>query len=225
MSLSVSDLRNLAGRAAVNAVGSSGDYDETDKDAAIYEALYDLIDRTSASRTRTSLTLTQASSALPALPTDFKGQYAIRAYIGSEDEGLDITDHTSLIAERKRCGGSASTAGGTPTMIAFDTDATGETFPTPDDAYVVLLDYKALIPSTYTLGSTASAVSTLTLSISDKWLLPAMRLGAAGYLIQNNGDRKGISGKLLSLWDDWLTKHADAGSLGGQVSFTSRMED
>lgn len=225
-SLTVSDLRTICGRAAVNAVGNTGDYDLTDKDAAIWQALHDLIHRTTASRTRVSLTLTEASSALPSLPSDFKGQYAIRAYIPSEDADLDITDHDSLIAERKRCGGDATTAAGVPTEIAFDSDTAGEAYPTPDDAYVIALDYKAQIPSTYTLGSSDATVTATTFpSISDEFLLPLARFGAAGYLISNNGDRKGISDSLLAKWEAWLLENAGAGSLGAQVNFASRMED
>jgi len=201
--------------------GDSSMYSDADIDRAIATVGNRFVRETRCLKTTDSLALTTSSSALPSLPTGFRAERSIRAWVllaGVAKGTLQFPLHSDLVEAQIR---RART--GLPMFIAFDSWTTGEVYPTPDQDYTVKLQWQQFFTTLAPDGSTDGAT---TLNLPDDWLAEILPYGPTAVLQHNEKEMK-YAAETWQKYLDFELRMKDAGNLGAKESIhaTGRWEE
>lgn len=203
--MNLASARDFVRQFARNA-GDSSIHPDANIDRAIQLACDEFLRRTRLLRTVSTLSLSLGSAALPALPTGFRPERLIRAYIAGQGE-LDVTDHATLAARRL-----AYNETGLPEIVAFTSWTSGEVYPTPGSAYTLsLLWHEPMV--TWTPGAAGSSV---TPNIPDDQLRPILCWGATAYLMMTEESNQSAVGKCRDEFERFIASQSGS-SIGGHV--------
>jgi hypothetical protein len=153
-----SDARIFIRTAARDATDNSA-WADGDIDRALYFVVADFLRNTRASRRIDTLALSSGSNALPALPSGFRPELAMAAWLDAQKKGdVDLVDYSKI---REWQGEDDSS--GKPTAAAFDSTTTGVVYPTPDAAYNLKLEWKKM-QAAWQFGAVLAPVAVATVA-------------------------------------------------------------
>jgi hypothetical protein len=205
--------RAIVRQFARNAQDSSM-YDTADVDRAIAFIGTRFCRVTKCVKTKTAMTaLTISSAALPAFPTGFRPERLIRAYI-TDYPMLRVVD-TDLLRRWR----NTTPRTDTPEMIAFDSQTTGEVYPTPVAASVITLLWWESF-TTFTAGT--ATPDAVTLNIPEDILNEILVWGPPCVLQWNDPEH----GYASSGWQKYLELENSLRSIASiKVTHTQRVLD
>ena len=152
MAFTLLDARSRIRLAARNA-DDSGLYTDAAVDNALVLALDEWTRIVKPTRTTSTLTLTAASASLPTLPTGFLPEQLLRVYLTLSGQfvrpNIMSISYDALLEKQYENGGDAV---GRPQYMAFTSPTAGVVYPTPDNAYSLLLRWWSQ-PTSWTAGT------------------------------------------------------------------------
>lgn len=153
---------------------NADEYTATELDRAILAIGKDFVNRTRCTRqlSTVALILNQRDFVTADLPTDFRPDRLIRAYIGTKPE-LDVADYSEVMALH-----NLGAITGLPAKIGFDSFSSGSVYPTCDAAYSLKLNWSP----PFTVYTPGTATTSTQLNIPDDLIIPVMMYGAVSRL-------------------------------------------
>jgi hypothetical protein len=208
--MNLTEARAFVRQFARNA-GDSGMYPDSEIDRAIQTVCDDFIDYVRCTRTTTALALTAGSSSLPALPSLFRPERLLRAWIPAKGV-LDKLGHGDLLKLQIDEGNT-----GLPQFVAFDSFSTGEVYPTPEAGSAYSLKIQWYEPLTvWTPGGADPG----TLNLPDDYLRQILIYGATATLQHNEPEHKFAS----ESWKKYLAYRLQMHGRGGLSGVISNRE-
>jgi hypothetical protein len=226
--------------------GSTDEYPVIELDRAIKMACDEFISESKYLKTVDTLTLTSGSDALPTLPTGFRPERLLSAYLTGSNvtvsggisrdsswPGYYLDDSTrEYTGEARRAALNISPyerlldlkygigESSQPTSIAFSSHTAGIVYPTPDENFTLVLRWVGFV-TTWTDGATDSTTVATTINLPDDILRFILTYGATSYL-QHTEPTAGYAAQSYQKFKGFIERHKNAGSLGTQYVVPSR---
>lgn len=176
--------------------GDSTAYSSSQVTNAIAAIGHRFVRKTKCTRTKSALTLTSGSNALPALTalSGFRPEFLLRARLSGNDvsQPVEVIGYDDLLDRR-----DASDKSGAPEFMAFDTYTTGEVWGEPDFAYTLTLWW-------------FEPWNTTTFNIPDAWLYEVLIYGATALMQHTETEHKYAS----ESWKKYLEVEQSAMGMG-----------
>jgi hypothetical protein len=221
--------------------GSTEEYPVIELDRCIKMAADEFISETGYLKNVDTLTLTSGNDALPALPTNFRPDRLLSAYLTGSNVTVSMThSHRAnwpgyFVDSNARDGVGATrqavldvtsherlislkygvAESGQPSEIAFSSHTAGMVYPNPDQNYTLVLRWLGLF-TTWTDGATDNTTVTTTLNLPDDLLRTILTYGATSYLQHTEAESQ-FANQSHQKFQAFIQRNKNAGGLGVQV--------
>lgn len=209
--------RSIVRRVVPNGAEAAAVFTNVAVDQAILETLVRFVDRTRFLNRTDNVVLTASAAAMGTLPTGFRPEMLVRAWIATEGD-LFVVDHETLIRDQL-----CDTGTGTPAELAFTAaypTPAGEVWPTPDANYTLKVQWRPA----FTLWTPGADGDTTTPALPDDVLWRVLPTGAAANLIK--AERADVA-FYSARWAEYLDIERELAGTGGMgvVSVTREKDE